>query len=232
MDKSFKIISSLFLIGGMGIIVAAFFLFLKDCQKENLFYLNIVACCIIYAVAFLRTFDIFGTVGHVAGSSSGYGLKWYAVWLYVPAAAALVILSIAFGWQFSYCLAGHVILLFILLMFFFLGDVIRKNVNASSADIEARKAGLKDIADRISLLEISCRTGNGEAYLENVSALREAVRYITASDNAVACSLEDPLSSKIQLIADQIEHSSQAADMINAEFKECMALVELRKRQY
>ena len=40
MKNSSKIISILFLIGGLGIIIAAYLLFLKEVQEEKLFYLN------------------------------------------------------------------------------------------------------------------------------------------------------------------------------------------------
>lgn len=232
MDKSSKIISSLFLVGGIGIIIAIFFLFLKDCQEEKLFYLNLVVSCLIYSVIFIRSFDIFGTVEQVAASSSGYGIKWYGVWFYTPIAIALVIASIILEWQFDYCLIGHLILLFILFMFFFLGSITKKNVNEVMGNIEARKSGLKDIANQLSLLEMNCKMSNGTEYLDSVNSLREAVRYITASDSQMAKTLEEKLSLKIQLIASQVEHSSQPADVINAEFKDCMSLVELRKNQY
>ena len=75
MKNTSKIISYLFLIAGLGIIIAAYFLFLKDYQEEKLFYLNMVATCLVYAIIFLRAFDIFGPVDKVAKNSSGYGLK-------------------------------------------------------------------------------------------------------------------------------------------------------------
>ena len=54
MKNSSKIISILFLIGGLGIIIAAYLLFLKEVQEEKLFYLNLIASCLVYAVVFLR----------------------------------------------------------------------------------------------------------------------------------------------------------------------------------
>lgn len=99
-------------------------------------------------------------------------------------------------------------------------------------NIEARKAGLKDINNQITLLEMNCKMGSGTVYLDKVNELREAVRYITASDNQMAITLEEKLSSKIQLIASQVERNSQPADVINAEFNDCMSLIELRKNKY
>ena len=232
MKNSSKIISVLFLLGGLGIIIAVFFLFLKDIQEEKLFYLNMVATCLIYAIVFLRATDIFGPVDKVAQSSSGYGLKWYGVWFYTPLALGLIVLSIIFGWSFNICLIGHLALLFILLVFFFLGSLAKNNVNEVVGNIEARKTGLKEIAAQIDLLEMQDKLSKGASYQEAIDKLRESVRFITASDNPAAVAFENKLIEKIRLIASQIEHNSQPSDIINAEFDECMSIIELRKNQY
>lgn len=230
--KGSKIISLLFLAGGIGIIIAIFFLALKDHQAEDLFYLNLVVTCLVFLIVFLRAFDIFGPVDKVGEASSGYGLKWYGVWVYVPLALALVVCSILFGLSFSLCLIGHLILLFMLLLRFFLGSLVQKNVNAVESKIEARKSGLREIATQIDMLEMQSRLNPGVSYQEAIDKLREAVRFITASDNPSAVAFEDKLIEKIRLMAGQIEHQSQPEEVLRKEFEECMTLVELRKKQY
>lgn len=232
MDKSSKIISSLFLLGSLGILIAAFFLFLKDVQEEKLFYLNLVASCVVVTVIFLRAFDILGSVDSVAKKGSSYGINWYGVAFYTPLAVGLIVCSIIYQIPFNYCLIGHLLLILSLLMFFFIGSLTRKNVNSVMDKIESRKSGLKNIQDQVSILEMTCKMGNRNEYLEKVSSLRDAVRFITASDSQMAKNLEDKLSSTIQLINSQIEHNSQTSEVINKEFNDCMSIVELRKKQY
>lgn len=232
MNNTSKIISVLFLLGGLGIIIASYFLFLKDVQEEKLFYLNMVVTCLVFAIVFFRATDIFGSVDKVAQSSSGYGLKWFGVWFYTPLALGLIVCSIIYGLSFNTCLIGHLALLFILLLFFFLGSVVKNNVNTVVGNIEARKAGLKEIAAQIDLLEMHNKLSKGASYQESIDKLRENVRFITASDKPAAVAFENKLIEKIQLIASQIEHNSQPADVINAEFDECMSIIELRKNQY
>lgn len=232
MRNTSKINSILLLIGGLGIIIAAYFLFLKDIHEEKLFYLNMVTTCLVYAVVFLRATDIFGSVDKVAESSSGYGLKWFGVWFYTPLALCLIVLSIIFGWSFNICLIGHLALLFVLLLFFFLGSVAKDNVNEVIGNIEARKAGLKEISTQIDLLEMQCKLSKVGSYQEYIGKLRENVRFITASDKPTAVAFENKLIEKIRLIASQIEHNSQPADVIKTEFDECMSIIELRKKQY
>lgn len=232
MKNTSKIIGALFLLGGLGLIVATYFLFLKECQEENLFYLNTVATCLVCTIVFLRVFDILGPVDKVAGSGSGYGLKWYGVWFYTPIALALIVCSIVFGLSFDFCLIGHLVLLFILLLFFFLGSLVKNNVNEVIGNIEARKSGLKEIAAQIDLLEMQSKLSKGASYQEAIDKLRENVRFITASDKSAAVAFENKLIEKIRLIASQIEHNSQPEEVIRAEFEECMSIIALRKNQY
>ena len=232
MKNGLKFASVLFLLDALGIIIASFFLFLKDLQEPNLFYLNMVVSCLIVIILYIRAFDIFGTLEKVAESSSGYGLKWYGVWVYLPLAIALIVCSIVLEIPFNYCLIGHIILLFILLSFFFMGSVVKQNVNRAIGTIEARKAGLKEINTQIDILEMHAKLGNSPASLESIAKLKENVRFITASDSPAAVSLEEKLLQKILLIDSQIEHNSQTADVLDAEFKECMSIIELRKKQF
>ena len=230
--KKFKITSLLFLAAGLGIIIAAFFLALKEHQAEDLFYLNLVVTCLVFIVVFLRASDIFAPLDKVAKSSSGYGLKWYGVWVYVPLALGLVVCSILFSLSFTFCLIGHLILLFILLFHFFLGSVVQTNVNHVEDKIQARKSGLREIAAQIDLLEMQSRLTPGASYQEAIDKLREGVRFITASDNPSAVAFEAKLLEKIRLMTGQIERQTQPEEVLRKEFEECMTLIELRKKQY
>lgn len=232
MRNLFKVISLLFFLGGVGIIIAASFFFLKDVQETKLFYLNMTATCFVYAIVLLRATDIFGSVDKVAKNSSGYGIMWYGVWFYFPLAFGLIVCSIVYGLSFNFCLIGHFTLLFILLLFFFLGSEIKNNVNEVMGNIEERKSGLREISTQIDFLEMQCKFNKSSSYQEAVNKLRDGVRFVTASDNPAAVAFENKLIEKIKLITSQIEHNSQPAEVIDAEFDECMSIIELRKKQY
>lgn len=232
MNNSTKIINISFLLGGLGIIITAYFLLLKDIQEEKLFYLNMIATCLVYAIVFLRATDVFGSIGKIARNSSGYGLKWYGVCFYTPLALGLIVCSVIYGLSFNFCFIGHLTLLFILLSFFFLGAVVKNNVNEVMGDIETQKSGLKEISAKIDLLEMHSKLDKEGSYQEAIDRLRENVRFITASDKPAAIALDNKLIEKIQLISSQVEHNSQPTEFINSELDECMSIIELRKKQY
>ena len=231
MKNSSKVISILLYLGGLGLIIASFFLFLKECQQENLFYLNLVATSLVYSIVTLRSFDLLGTVEKVGASGSGYGLKWVGMWIYIPLALLLVVTSIIFGFGFNFSLIGHLVLLFVLLSFFFGGNLVSNNANEVIGAIEARKSGLKEISAQIDMLEMNARLAGGK-YQDKINALRESVRYITASDNKTAVMMEDKLLLKIKLLTTQVEDWTVPAEAVNAGFDECMSIIEMRKKQY
>lgn len=231
MKNKSQIISILFLLGGIGIIIASFFLFLEEYQESNLFYLNMIAICLVYTINFISAFDIFSPIESVSKSSSGYGLKWYAVWTYTPIALALIILSIIFSLSFNFCLIGHLVLLFFLLLLFFFASIVKTNTNEVIDNIERRKDGLKNISSEIDILEIHNKLNGHSSHIEAIGKLREAVRYITASDNPTAIVLERKIIEKIRLINRQIENNSEPVEVICDELKECLSIIELRKNQ-
>ena len=218
--------------GGLGIIIASFFLFLKECQPENMFYLNMVASCLVYSVVMVRSLDLFGTVEKVAASGSGYGLKWVGMWIYAPLAVALIVTSMIFGFGFNISLIGHLVLLFVLLSFFFAGNLVSNNVNEVVQKIEARKSLLKEIEAQIDVLEMSCKLKGESQYQQKIDLLRENVRFITASDSPAAAMMEEKLLQTIMLISSQVENATQTSEVIVSEFNECNAIIEMRKKQY
>lgn len=232
MKNKSQIISILFLLGGVGIIIASFFLFLEEYQESNLFYLNMVATCIVYSINFISAFDIFSPIERVSKSSSGYGLQWYAVWAYTPIALALIILSIIYSFSFNFCLIGHLVLLFFLLLLFFFASIVKTNTNEVLDNIERRKDGLKEISSEIDILEIHNKLNGDSSYQEAIVNLRDAVRYITASDKPAAIALERKLIEKIRLVNSQIQNNSQPTEVICNELKECLSIIELRKKQF
>jgi len=232
MKASLKYLSGLLLLGGLGIIIAAFFLFLKDLQDEKLFYLNLAVTCLVYFVILYRSSDLFGSVETVARSSSGYGLKWLEVWIYAPLAIALVVVSFIYGLGFNLCLLVQLALLLVLISFFFVGALVKHNVNEVVGKIEAKKTGLKEIAAQIDLLEMQNKLAGRGACQEDIDRLRENLRFITASDSPSAIALENKLIEKIRLIISRVERKSETPEVFHSDIEECLAIVELRKKQY
>ena len=233
-----KYLSYAFLAGGLGLIIAAFFLFLQDSMQENLFYLNLVISCLVFAVIFLRTTDIFGTVNDVAGSGGGLGLKWFATWMYIPLALLLVIGSTLLSvggtlpsWGFNFCLIAHLVLLFGLLLFFFLGKVAQDNVNRTQATVAERKSVLAAVNSQLTQLELACSL-RAASHIDTVRSLKEDIRFITASDNPSARAIEEQIYSRLRLITNQVEQGSQPADTIESELGECRILASQRKNIY
>lgn len=232
MKNKFGIINLIFFIVILGLIVAGYFLLLKDIQEEKLFYLNMIATCVVASMIYVRSSDIFDSVGKVASRSAGYGLKWTGLWIYVVLALALIVLSIVLRWEFTLCLLIHIALIIIVLGYFFLGSTASDNANRVIAETEERKSVLRQISNQINMLEARCKMGSGSEYLDTIATIRENVRFITASEKPEAAETEKKLLTELILITDQIGNASQSSDTINSELKDCLSLIEIRKRQY
>ena len=123
-------------------------------------------------------------------------------------------------------------MLFFLLLLFFFASIVKTNTNEVIDNIERRKDGLKEISSEIDILEIHNKLNGDSSYQEAIVNLRDAVRYITASDKPAAIALERKLIEKIRLVNSQIQNNSQPTEVICNELKECLSIIELRKKQF
>lgn len=230
--KTFNKAASLFfLLGGIAIIVAVFLLFLKDIQSADMLYLNMISCCVAYVVTFVSAFDILGPVARVSKASPGYGLRWVAEWIYLPAVVVTVVLSMVMGLGFNLCLILQIVYLFVFLMMSMMSVVLAGNVNSFEDKEKVRKSGLEEIRTEITMLEVRCAMNAG-GLSSRVEVLKEAVRYITASDAPAAAALEERLARQISLVAVKLESPVVDQEAVEKELDVCMSLVELRKKQY
>jgi len=137
-----KILSSLLLVAGLIIIIVGYYIFLYSYYTDNAlerFYLSLIATCVVYLVVAFRSLDIFGAVKSVSEKSPGYGLYWAGVWIYVPLAIVVIVLTLIRVISFKFALIAHLILLFVLFSFFLLGKISQENTKSAMTNIENRK---------------------------------------------------------------------------------------------
>ena len=231
MKNTNRSIGLFFLLGGMALIIAIFLLFLKDMQAADLLCLNMTACCLAYAITFISVSDLLGPVDQVKKAAPGYGLRWTATWIYLPAVTATVTLSIILGLGFNLCLILQIAYLFGFLMMTALSVAIAHNVAAHETKETVRKSGLNEIQTNIAILEAQCAT-NAAHLAPKVARIKEEIRYITASDSPAASALEAKILKQIALVAVRLESPVTEPDSVGKELDACMTLIELRKKQY
>ena len=224
-------ICALFLLGGVALIIAVFLLFLKEVLAVDMLYLNMTACCLAYIITFVSAFDLLGPVAQVKKGAPGYGLRWTATWIYLPAVTATVTLSIILGLGFNLCLILHLAYLFCFLLMTVLSVTIAHNVNAHEVKEEVRRSGLKEIQTNMVLLEAQCAM-NAAHLSPKVERIKEEMRYVTASDSPAAKALESKILSQISLATVKVEAPLVDTAAVEKELDACLTLIELRKKQY
>lgn len=220
-----------FLVGGLALIIATFFLFLKECQPENLFYLNLVAACMVYLISFFTMFDVVGTVDEVGRRASGLGLRWMSDGLYLLFAIALIVVSIIYELPFKVCLIIHIALLLGYLFMVFVSSKIGTMTSSFEEKEKERKSGMDQIKASLTGLKLKCRMSSDQACLSMLDKIREELRFVSPSNDAAARMIEDQILGVLSLV-DTMLASSGNEDKIKAELDKCLSLIDMRKKEY
>lgn len=232
-QKIQRLIGYLFLIGGVGVIITVYFVFLSDLQEKPLFYLNLIVTCLAYGALFLRGFDLMDSIERVGRSSAGYGIWWASTGLYLLLSLGFVICSIHFTWSFKLCLVVQIVFFLLMLFGLYIGAIVNSNVERAGQCIEKRSSCLLQINQQLHILETKCQQAGTPQYLEQLSHLKEEMKYVTPSEDALARDLEAQLYAQLSLVGGYLEQDFEnEQDAINQRLRKCLDLVQLRKNQY
>lgn len=226
-----KAVVAAFLVGGLALIIAAFFLFLKDIQPENLFWLNLVASCAVYIIAFCTMFDVTGSVDKVGRTASGFGLRWMSDGIYFLCSITLIVLSIVNSWPFNVCLIIHVALLLGYLFMVFVSTKLGSMTSSYEDREKERKSSLEKIKTALTGLELKCRMTSNEAYLPVIDKISEELRFISPGNSGAAQMIENQIIDVLALVDVQLASPDNEAK-IKDNFDKCLSLIDMRKKQY
>ena len=226
-----KALGDAFLVGGLALIVAVFFLFLKNCQPENLFYLNLAVCCIMYITSFVTMYDLVGSVDDVAKAAPGFGMRWIADGTYAVSVIALVALSIVYQLNFNLCIVIHIAILLLYLWAAFVASRMSNLVTKFEEKETQRKSGLEQVRARLDEVELACRLANVSSYIPKIDKIRDELRYISPSDSAMAQTLESKIVESLALVNVKLSSAGKAED-IEAGLDQVLLLMDMRKKQY
>ena len=232
-QKILRLIGYLFLIGGIGVIITVYFVLLRDKQEERLFYLNLVVTCLAYGALFLRSFDLLGSIERVGRSSASYGIWWATTRIYLLLSLGYVICSIYFEWSFKWCLVVQIVFFFLMLLGLYIGAIVNSNVERAGQRVERRGSCLQQINQQLRILEVKCQQVGTPQYLEQLSQLKEEMKYVTPSEDALARDLEAQLYDQLRLVGSHLEQGwEDAQDTIAERLRNCLELIQLRKKRY
>lgn len=228
-------LSLLLIIGGEIILVLIFMLVLWPFAivKPATFFLDMGITMFIFALLCLCMFDLTGSVERVARRTGGMGLRWKGAMLYSLLAAGAVVTSFLMpDVPFRWWILIHLVLLFVLGIFFLLGATVNKGINDYEERNEARKSGLNDLSTIVSLLEVECRMKSKHELVRSVEQIKEELRFVTPSTNAAALNLEGRLASNLQRVAEQVRLGIQDEKTMASTLSECLTIIEMRKKTY
>lgn len=120
-----------------------------------------------------------------------------------------------------------------MLLGLYIAAIVNNNVERAGQRVERRGSCLQQINQQLRVLEVKCQQASTPQYLEQVSQLREAMKYVTPSDNALARDLEAQLYDQLSLVRSRLEQDwGDAQDTIAERLRNCLELAQQRKKQY
>lgn len=222
----------LLLVFGECLVVAAFFLFLRNVQEENLFYLNLVAAMALLAL----NSSVVTESDRSAEMTSGYaglGLRWLAVWLLTGCSVVLIVCSVIFELPFHLCLWGQLLLVFGAAILIVWAKIAADNAAEVLDRVDEERSGLKMLAAQLTLMEAAA-TGSAIAPVarETVAKLQEEVNCLTVSLTPVARTLESELLDRMRAMTASLRDPAIDAEAFRKAAAECTEILKIRRKQY
>ena len=215
---------------GVGVIIGAFLLFGRPALSDKVLVTDIVVSLIIYGLFFADFFipwlDLDDKAQRKAGS---LGLRWIVNWLYALLAVGVMVLGAQMEWAFSTQLFSQIALLGLLALGY--SGVLGMNDKVASVQVreETMRSPLEELKRCVNslLLEHDIADVNLRQRLE---ALKEDLRYTSASDNPETHSLEQRILQLLGSLGTALDsqHDEEVLSLLNKLEK----LVTERKQSY
>jgi hypothetical protein len=230
-----KILSWAALLGGEAIIIAAFILF-RGSLADNILILNIVITSLIYGLFFIDILIPCIDLGDKSQKKVGsLGLRWFFTWLYAVAAiAGMIVGNAVFEWPFALQIIIHCILFFFLILGFAASlhssDKVQQAYQQETFNrngIDEMKMAMQNLKDKMN----DC-PDLPENFIGRIDTLKENLRFISPTENAMAYSLEKQFVSIISDISFAVSNFSMNEETIESNLKKVEGIYRNRKSIY
>lgn len=225
--------STVAFIGGLGLLIACFFLWRKETTPDDIFYLRLVVSSLVYCIFFL---DLFGKWINPKDPSQkavgSLGIKWIVVGIYC--AAAILALLLFAGASFKLQL---IIQLFILLLLVF-GFVAVHSVSDKVADVyqeqKIAKSGIERMKKAMTAIHdklIECGDVPAD-YKSRLTEIQDSLRYLSPADNPEAIEFEDRFVDVAKEIETGLPSFAMNQERLNVGLQKLERLFQQRKQLY
>jgi len=223
---------TLLAIAGGILVVASFFVLVPQPLRDAIFYLNLGVGIFIYLVIIHRYSALWGSEEQFESKIAGMGIFESFSVLYAILAVSGIIAGANYALPFKIQLLYQLISVFIFFVGFSLANSsARFAVSVSVAEHEM-KQGIRALSDTVISIEMAFNSKNLSWKEEKqlIARVKEKVRYLSASSNAHAKTLESEFMFEGEQILSDLRSSDPDQRTIITRLYKCDNLLDQRKQ--
>ncbi len=233
-SNNISLTSLLLVIGGEFLIVASFFLIVRQIARGPVFYLDIGVVTAIYTIIISRFFNLWTDKENFDAKIGGLGLLMFFVYAYTLFAIAGIIFGVSALLPFKIQLMYQAILLFLFVAGSYLSQSSARFAVSVGENEQALKRDIRSLAETMTSIEMAyhAKNLNWDDEQQLIVKVKEKVRYLSASNNASAKQLESDFINEAQDVLYAIRSAAPDKQLINTKLKNCDNLLNQRKQFY
>ncbi len=219
---------------GIALIFTGFFIIIPEEKRGDVFWLDLIVVCFIYFLNFTNLLGLLGLYFDFNKQIAGLGMRLAYLRLYNIYAIAVIGICWYNQVDFKYQLYLQLIGIFFLGILFFLTRLSTSHASSVQEEQDQSRRRKEDILMSIHHLELlfSKDSTKWSSEKQKVSDLKENVRYLSPSDNQIALSLDDEISSEIRKAYDYAVTKNEGGTEFLTFLSRCEDLIKQRKNIY
>jgi len=222
------------LLAGLTLIFVGFFLFVKQENRNNVFWLDLTVACLIFIVTSLTELGFFESNFDFEKQLGGLGIRLVYIRLYSIFAIAIIAIGYFAKIQFNYQLFFQLFAAFILLVGYFFSHVSSGKVLSVQAEQDIHRKGKDEILKVLNQFEILFLKDltKWSEEKQKINSLKEDVHYLSPSNNPSATDLDSEIVNTIQEALIIARNKNEGGIEIFSLLNKSMELLKLRKNIY
>lgn len=221
----------IFLVLGIGLIIALGVMLKDYFSDTSVLVLDIFVSCVAYAALFYSFSAVMAPSEDVSRGVAGLGVRMWVAGLYAVLAIGMVLIGYFVPIDFKWQLLVQIALLVLLASGLFGGMMANQRLNQVEANSQLNHAAKLDLAYRGQQLKLAAIGMNDADMQRDVNKLAERLSYITPSHSPMAITLDDQLAKVVDSMTSMLS-SGTTGEAFEQQMKRADMLLKQRMQTY
>lgn len=222
------------LIAGLALIWTGYFLFVPQEKRNNIFWLDLSATCLVFIVTIFTELGLFGFNFDFEKQVSGLGIRLAYIRFYSFLAIAIIISCYLYNVNFRYQLFFQLLAGFLLLVGYFFSYVSSHKAVTVQIEQGAQRKGKEEILKAIDKFEILFSNDAAKFVTEKqkIDTIKGTVRYLSPTNNDLANEIDSEIASNILQAYSLAKNNTDDRTELFSLLNKCEELLNVRKNIY